>query len=184
MVRESRFRSFLWFFWEGPTLDPLAPAQSKRRFSFSVSPLKRCRCYINFESISGRFWSPKVLVLTKRRCFWVHRHCFGIHRNYFGARRHCCGIRRRSCGDHKHFFGAQGHCFGIRSLVDGECWLASLIFFVFCCFRKGPTLDPLAPAQSKRSFSFSASPLKGCRFYMNVGSISGTFGSPKALFQN
>ena len=37
-------------------------------------------------------------------------------------------------------------------------------FCIFCGFREGPTLDPLAPAQSKRSSSFSALPAKECRF--------------------
>ena len=34
----------------------------------------------------------------------------------------------------------------------------------FCCFLEGPTLGPLAPAQSKHNFSCSAWPLKGFRF--------------------
>ena len=46
----------------------------------------------------------------------------------------------------------------------------------FCGFLEGPTLDPLAPAQSKHSLPFSAWPLTGCRLYCSSGSISGTFG--------
>ena len=42
---------------------------------------------------------------------------------------------------------------------------SQVAFSTFCCgFLEGPTLDPLAPAQSKRSFSCSTWPLKGCRF--------------------
>jgi hypothetical protein len=46
----------------------------------------------------------------------------------------------------------------------------------FCCFLEGPTLDPLAPAQSKHSLPFSAWPLTGCRLYCISGNISRTFG--------
>ena len=46
----------------------------------------------------------------------------------------------------------------------------------FCCFLEGPTLDPLAPAQSKHSLPFSAWPLKGSRFYCRFWCILSTFG--------
>ena len=54
----------------------------------------------------------------------------------------------------------------------------SQIAFSLCCvcFLEGPTLDPLAPAQSKRSCSFSAWPLKNYRFCNNYRDISGTIG--------
>ena len=47
------------------------------------------------------------------------------------------------------------------------CWFEGRVFFDICGFLEGPTLDLLAQAQSKRSFSFSAWPLKGYRFYSN-----------------
>ena len=46
----------------------------------------------------------------------------------------------------------------------------------FCGFLEGPTLDPLAPAQSKHSLPFSAWPLKGSRFYCSRWGIFCTFG--------
>ena len=56
------------------------------------------------------------------------------------------------------------------------CWFEGLGFFAFCGFLQGPTLDPLAQAQSKQNLSFSVWPLKGYRFYNNYWNISGTIG--------
>ena len=46
----------------------------------------------------------------------------------------------------------------------------------FCGFLEGPTLDPLAPAQSKHSLPFSVWPLKGSRFYCSFSCICCTVG--------
>ena len=46
----------------------------------------------------------------------------------------------------------------------------------FCGFLKGPTLDPLAPAQSKHRFSFLAWALQLLCFSYNFMHIPGTFG--------
>ena len=51
----------------------------------------------------------------------------------------------------------------------------------FCGFLEGPTLDPLAPAQSKHSLPFSAWPLKGSRFYCSSFCIFCTFGVENSL---
>ena len=56
------------------------------------------------------------------------------------------------------------------------CVFEGRVFFDICGFLEGPTLDPLAQAQSKRSLSFSAWPLKGCRFLNNCWNISGIVG--------
>ena len=53
LVRRSRFLCFLCAFLEGPTLDPLAQAQSKRSFSFWAWPLKGYRFYTNYWNING-----------------------------------------------------------------------------------------------------------------------------------
>ena len=63
LLRRSRFLCFLCGFLEGPTLDPLAQAQSKRSLSFSAWPLKGYRVYSNCWNISGearfsRAWGP------------------------------------------------------------------------------------------------------------------------------
>ncbi len=55
LVRRSRFLCFLCGFLEGPTLDPLAQAQSKRSFSFWAWPLKGCRFYSDYWNIPGTF---------------------------------------------------------------------------------------------------------------------------------
>ena len=52
----------------------------------------------------------------------------------------------------------------------------SRFFCVFCGFLKGPTLDPLAPAQSKHRFSLPAWALKLLCFSHNFMHIPGTFG--------
>ena len=66
------------------------------------------------------------------------------------------------------------------------CVFEGRVFFDICGFLEGPTLDPLAQAQSKRIFPFSAWPLKGYRFYSNCWNISGTVGVgiPKNALQN
>ena len=55
------------------------------------------------------------------------------------------------------------------------CWFASILVFVSCGCLEGPTLDPLAPAQSKRIFVFSSSSSTNRYFSCNVRNIFGTF---------
>ena len=62
------------------------------------------------------------------------------------------------------------HC---RKLV-GQFLFAFFLFFL--AFMEGPTLDPPASAQSKRSFSFQVCSRKSCGFCVKFGSISGPKG--------
>ena len=42
--------------------------------------------------------------------------------------------------------------------VSWVCWFAGRLSLILFGFLEGPSLDPLAPARSKRSFSFSSRP--------------------------
>ena len=53
LVRRSRFLCFLCRFLEGPTLDPLAQAQSKRRFSLFGVASKRV---LFLQQLLAHFW--------------------------------------------------------------------------------------------------------------------------------
>ena len=55
-------------------------------------------------------------------------------------------------------------CHFLKNHVGTECLFACRFVFVFVCFLERLTFDPLAPAQSKRSFSILELPSNMCNF--------------------